>query len=153
MLRMTLNRDTGASRGALLIILILGMTVTLVELYLLEHTETMVQIIPILCLVAGLVAALGAAATRTRGTVRILQAVMVSFVVAGALGIFFHYRGNTEFELEMYPSLGGYELFRESMMGATPALAPGTMAWLGLLGLAYTFRHPRLARSNKGNDT
>jgi hypothetical protein len=44
-----------------------------------------------------------------------------------------------EFELEMYPGLSGLELFREAMKGATPALAPGTMTILGLLGLAYTY--------------
>ena len=28
--------------------------------------------------------------------------------------------------------------------GATPTLAPGAMVELGLLGLAYTYRHPAL---------
>jgi hypothetical protein len=35
-------------------------------------------------------------------------------------------------------------LFREALSGATPALAPGTMVQFGLLGLLYTYRHPRL---------
>jgi hypothetical protein len=49
-----------------------------------------------------------------------------------------------EFELEMYPSMAGFELVRESMSGATPALAPGTMLVLALIGLTYSYRHPRL---------
>jgi hypothetical protein len=51
-----------------------------------------------------------------------------------------------EFELETYPSISGLALFKEAMMGATPALAPGTMIELGLIGLAYTYRHPLLVR-------
>ena len=31
------------------------------------------------------------------------------------------------------------ELFRESMKGATPALAPGTMMLLGALGFGYVY--------------
>jgi len=46
----------------------------------------------------------------------------------------------------------GFELFKESMMGATPALAPGMMAHLGLLGLALTYRHPLLARRERDHD-
>jgi hypothetical protein len=42
----------------------------------------------------------------------------------------------------MYPDLAGWKLFKDSMMGATPALAPGAMLQIGLVGLAWTFRHP-----------
>ena len=71
---------------------------------------------------------------------------MAAFVIAGVAGVILHYRGNAEFELEMHPAVRGFDLFRDAMMGATPALAPGTMAQLGLLGLASTYRHPRLRR-------
>jgi hypothetical protein len=69
---------------------------------------------------------------------------MLVFVLAGMLGVYLHYSGNREFELEMYPTMSGMELFRKTMTGATPALAPGTMIQLAFVGLAYTFRHPRL---------
>jgi hypothetical protein len=49
----------------------------------------------------------------------------------------------------MYPSRSGFELFREAMMGATPALAPGSMIQIALIGLAYSYRHPRLSRGNE----
>ncbi len=48
------------------------------------------------------------------------------------------------FELEMSPEVLGWALFREAIFGATPALAPGVMVQLGLLGLAFTIRHPSL---------
>jgi hypothetical protein len=78
-------------------------------------------------------------------TVRFFQAVMLLCVVAGVVGIVLHYRGNVEFELEHEP-LHGWKLFWESIRGATPALAPGAMAQLGLLGLVYCYRHPALRR-------
>ena len=63
---------------------------------------------------------------------------MLLFIGTGILGVWQHYSGNVEFEKEIYPSLGGIDLFWESMTGATPVLAPGTMVGLGLLGLVCT---------------
>ena len=71
----------------------------------------------------------------------------ILFVISGFAGLFLHYQGNAQFELEMYPSLKGLELFRKAIKGTTPpTLAPGTMIVLGLLGLAYTYRHPALLK-------
>jgi hypothetical protein len=70
---------------------------------------------------------------------------MALCVVAGAVGVWLHYRGNVEWELERDASLGGVRLFWEAIRGATPALAPGALSQLGLLGLAYAHRHPALA--------
>jgi hypothetical protein len=67
---------------------------------------------------------------------------MVLSLASGFVGLLLHYRGNVEFELEMYPDLAGWKLFKDSMMGATPSLAPGAMMQIGLIGLAWTFRHP-----------
>ena len=86
------------------------------------------------------------AAMGSPATVRFMQGMMGLCIVAGVVGVWFHYSGNTEFELEMYPTMAGWELFKESMMGATPALAPGAMVQLGLIGLAWSFRHPALER-------
>jgi len=72
---------------------------------------------------------------------------MLLFVLSGAFGVLLHYQGNVEFELEMYPTTAGFQLFRKAMTGATPALAPGAMAMLGLVGLAYTIGHPSVSRT------
>ena len=74
--------------------------------------------------------------------VRALRLLMLLFVFAGLLGVYHHYGGNVEFELEIYPDMSGFELFLASLQGATPALAPASLSWLGLIGLAYGFRHP-----------
>jgi hypothetical protein len=78
---------------------------------------------------------------------RVFQGTMLLLVFGGLVGCILHYQGNVEFELEMHPSLEGRELFWESITGATPSLAPGMMITLGLVGLAYGYRHPRLGRS------
>jgi hypothetical protein len=39
----------------------------------------------------------------------------------------------------------GFELVRNTLTGATPVLAPGSMSLLGLVGLAQVYRHPSLA--------
>lgn len=117
-----------------------------VELILLEHTEDAFQWIPIVLIGVGLVACGVVAARPGPRVLRAFRVLMVAFVLAGALGLYQHYDGNAEFELEMRPDLEGLELFKEAVTGATPALAPGMMAHLGLLGLAFTFRHPLLAR-------
>jgi hypothetical protein len=133
-------------RGLLLAVLLFGMVGIAIELLLLEHTEEFWQWVPIVLLALGIVAAVSVAVRASRATVRAFQGVMLLFVLAGAVGLFLHYSGNAEFELEMRPSLGGFELFRRSLMGATPALSPGTMTLLGLIGLVYSYGHPGVKR-------
>jgi len=124
-------------RGALLAILLLGVIGTGVELLLLGHTEDLWQWEPLVSFAAGVAALLWHAASRTAWSRRVCVTVMALAVVSGMVGVFLHYRGNVEFELEMVPALGGMVLFQEAMTGATPVLAPGTMVVLGLLGLLY----------------
>jgi hypothetical protein len=61
------------------------------------------------------------------------------FVASGVVGIALHYRGNVEFEREMYPSLAGMELVEKTLTGATPVFAPGAMALLGAIGLLASY--------------
>ena len=131
-------------RQILLATLAIGMAGTATELWLIDHTEGWDQLIPMVLLGAGLIVCASHALRPTAGSVRLLQAVMLLFVVSGGVGVLLHYRGNVEFEREMYPSMEGFELFRNTMTGATPVLAPGTMLLLGLVGLAHSYRHPRL---------
>jgi len=122
------------------------------ELLLLEHFEEWRQWLPLALLAAAALVWLLHVWRRAASTVIAMRVVMALHVAVGAVGVWFHYQGNTEFELEMYPAMAGWELFKESMMGATPALAPGALVQLGLLGLAWSFRHPALLARGK-NDT
>ena len=143
------NSAIGTVRGILAAALGLGLAGTGAELLLLEHFEDWRQIVPIALIAGALVVLIWHAVDRRALPVRVLQGLMLVFALSGVMGLVFHYRGNVEFEREMYPSRAGLELFREAMMGATPALAPGTMIQLALIGLAYTYRHPRLSATSQ----
>lgn len=145
--RTTLPPIAGILRTFLLALFLLGVTGVFAELLLIGHTEDRLQLVPLALFAVSLLVIAWYATTRSGHSIRVFQALMVVFVAAGVVGIILHYRGNMEFELEMYPGLAGVELFRESITGAFPALAPGTMVQLGLIGLAWTFRHPAVHRS------
>jgi hypothetical protein len=129
----------------LLAILLLGVFGIAAELLLLAHTEDVNQWIPLLLAAATVVLSAVVAIRPTAGSLRVFQGVMVLMILSGGLGMYLHLRANIEFQLEMDATLTGFALFRKSIVAkAPPALAPGAMAQLGLIGLAYTFRHPAL---------
>lgn len=133
-------------RWLLMIILVTALVGTGAELLLMEHTGGFWQLVP-LVLIAGVLLVLCWAALKPGSVaMRVFQGAMLLLVLSGGVGCTLHYWENAQFELEMYPSRKGLELFRESIMGATPSLAPGMMITLGFVGLAYTYRHPRLDR-------
>jgi hypothetical protein len=136
------DRTLTTIRHVLLAALLAGMAGTAGELLLIGHFEDSWQLVPILLLSLGTLVGLAHAFRPGVLTGRLLQLVMVLFIISGGIGAVLHYRGNAEFELEMQPSLGGVELVKETMTGAFPVLAPGTMVLLGLIGLAQTYRHP-----------
>ncbi len=139
------HRTVRTLRALILSVLLAGMLGTLAELYLLEHTEDWWQLVPLYLLGMGPFVVVWSMLQPSPASLRSLQALMALYVLAGLLGTYQHYTGNAEFELAMYPSRAGFELFWESLKGATPALAPGTMTMFGLLGLVAIFRHPGLA--------
>lgn len=136
-----------AVRFFLAVILLTGLAGTAVELLLMEHTDGFWQLVPLSLIVLVLVVLCWAGLKPGPLIMRVFQGTMLLVVLSGLVGCILHYQGNVEFELEMHPSQKGLELFRESFMGATPSLAPGIMITLGLVGLSYSYRHPRLGRS------
>jgi hypothetical protein len=133
-----------ALRVALRGILLLGLIGTASDLLLIGHDEDTLQLIPLAILAVSAVLTLWLIATRPASVdvaTRLFQIAMVLQILAAAIGSVLHYQANMEFKLEMDPSMRGFELFSSVMRAkAPPALAPGTMALLGLLGLASTFR-------------
>lgn len=129
----------------MLALLAFGVAATNVDLLLLAHYEDVAQWTP-LVLSSGAMVVIGwHAAAGSVVSVRALQLMMVGFVAAGLVGVVLHYRGNMEFQLEINPEQSAWELFSRVMTAkAPPALAPGAMAQLGLLGLLSTYRHPAL---------
>jgi hypothetical protein len=141
---------TEAARRILLAILLVGLAGITVELLLLGHDEDLNQLIPLVLAAAAVLASIVVSARPRAVTVRIFQIVMVLLVISGALGMYLHFRATSEFQLEMDPTLAGFALFKKAVLAkAPPALAPGAMTQLGLIGLAYTFRHPALSPGRK----
>ena len=133
-----------AIRRLLIATLLAGIVGTGAELLLLGHFESWIQIVPLVLLGVGLAVVVWQLAVPRAASVRALQAISVLFLAAGVFGVGLHYDGNSASELEMHPSTSGLDLARKALTGATPVLAPGSMVLLGLVGLAYTYRHPEL---------
>jgi len=139
-------------RRLLLALVAIGAAGLLTELLLLEHYESIWQWAPLVLL--GLVPALALAVWRRPSPRSIMsfRLLMAVCVVAGLAGFALHFKGNMEFELERDPALSGIVLAWKVLRGATPALAPGALAQLGLLGLVFTYRHPALRRGSPHMD-
>lgn len=134
-------------RRFLVFVFLLGVAGLAAELAFLEHYDDAWQWTPFALYILSLVVLLWYGIAKDRTALRAFQAVMVLFLIAGPLGIYLHLTGNVEFEREMDPDIGGWALWWEAIRGATPALAPGAMVQLGLIGLAYTYGHPGLRRA------
>jgi len=139
--------DVELWRRLALYLLLFGIAGMSTELLLLEHMEDRLQWTPLALLGLGFLIGGSVALRPTRALVTGLRVIMAIYLPVSALGLFLHLKSNVEFELEMRSSMAGLELVMESLKGAMPALAPGTMALLGLLGLLVCFRHPALSAS------
>ena len=110
----------------------------LAELLLLEHFEGFWQILPLVLIAISFLAMIWHFLSKNSLSRKITQGTMLLMILAGSWGLWMHYSGNTEFELELHPSVKGFELFWNSIKGATPVLAPGAIVGLGLTGWVYT---------------
>lgn len=138
------------SRRLLLGLLAFGLTGTTSELWLMGHHEDWKQLIPLVVIGASALALVWFAFSRSGWATRSFRLCMLLLMVAGAAGAILHYRANMEFQLEMDPTLGGMALLLKVLHAkAPPALAPGNMALLGLLGLISTLGITRTSRTNQ----
>lgn len=120
----------------LLAIWVLGLLGVAAELVLLGHYEDFKQLIPFAVIAVGLVIGGWFVARPGRAATRAFASAVVLFGISGLIGLVLHYRGNAEFERERDPEIGGMTLVWESLTGATPALAPGTMILFAFIGYA-----------------
>jgi hypothetical protein len=119
----------------LLFIFLSGLLGIAAELIVSGHTESAWQWAPLVLLglaVPALAAQIFSSAPRP------LQLLMGLFVVSGFIGTVLHNQAKMEFQKEGDRSLAGWALFMKSFDSKNPpALAPGAMVQLGLIGLAY----------------
>ena len=138
MLRVAHNDVLVPVRRLLSILLWLGVAGTMVELLLLAHYEDVTQWIPLVLMAITLLVLAWHAARPGRVAAAALRATMTLFVIAGIAGIWLHYHGAREFQVEVDPSLAGAPLVWKVMRAkAPPVLAPGVLVGLGLVGFAY----------------
>jgi hypothetical protein len=135
-------------RGWILGILLLGLLGTVTELVLLEHYEQPLQLVPLVLIVAAVAATGWEFRRHDTASRRAMQIVMALFVLAGFAGFVAHFHGSAEYQLELNPDMGNWELLDKILRAkAPPLLAPGMMLQLGLLGFAYVFSDLRFGRS------
>ena len=134
------------ARVLMLCIFLFSIAGTGVELVLLEHMEDGWMWTPLVLMGLSLLVLTLYGFIKTPWVLQVFRGLMALFVISGIVGTWLHFQGNVEFELEMYPAMEGFELFGEAMKGATPALAPGAMIQLGLIGLVFTYKHPLLKK-------
>jgi hypothetical protein len=130
-------------RRLILALLAFGLTAVTGELFALGHYEEVQQLVPIFALSVSLAVVAWHAISGSAVSVSALRVLMAVLVLVGLIGVFLHVRGSLEFQLEANPDLSGWPLVHKILHAkAPPALAPGVMVQLGLLGLIYAYRHP-----------
>lgn len=122
----------------LLAIFFAGILGSIAELVFLEHYEDTWQRVPFAVALIGLVVGGWYAPTRDARSLRWFRGVLALFVLSGLIGLGLHFRGNLEFAQEQDASIRGLPLLWEVLTGATPALAPGMMIFLAVIGHAAT---------------
>jgi hypothetical protein len=133
-------------RQWLLGVLVFELMGTLVELLLLKHFEEVLQWVPLVLITLTLMLIAWLAARPQRINLRAFRATMAALVLAGVVGVGLHLRGAAEFQMETDPSQPRWNVFKKALqVQAPPALAPGVMLQMGLLGLIYAYRHPGAA--------
>jgi len=123
----------------------LGVLGSGIELFLLGHYEKAWQMVPVGLLAAALIISFLPVAAEGSTVRTVFTIVCIAMLISGPIGLLLHYLDNVEFEREMQPSISGVALFWKAIRGALPALAPGTMIYLGGLGLL----HLRISQSSQ----
>ena len=137
---MTEDAPLSTIRIVVLVVLLFGMAGLLAELALIGHYEDPAQWFPISLLSAGLIVIVLDLALGRGWTQLLIQVTMVLVVAAGLLGVYFHFQGSREFQLEMDPQMRGTDLVWHVLRAKSPpTLAPGSMVQLGILGLGYAY--------------
>ena len=110
---------------------------TLIELYLINHYEDILQLIPILIIIIALINLFFLFFRVSKTSKKLFKFILVLVSFVGLFGFILHLKANYEFEQEMRPSSNWTDLFVESLSGALPVIAPLSMIILSLIGYSY----------------
>jgi hypothetical protein len=134
------DRRLSTIGNVIFFVLMLGMGGLLAELALIAHYEDVAQWIPLALLAMGILMLAADRVLARSWTQLVFQLTMVLLVAAGVLGVYFHFQGSREFQIEMDPQMRGTRLVWHVLRAKSPpTLAPGSMMQLGILGLGYAY--------------
>ena len=128
-------------RRFLLLLSIMLFGGALIELWLVAHTEEVIQLAAFVLAGAGVLAALLALLRPGRSSVKILRACMILVVLGSIFGVYEHVAGNIAFEQEIHPDAGNAQLLSRGLRGGNPLLAPGVLAIAAVIAWSATYRH------------
>jgi hypothetical protein len=132
-------------RRMLLATLLLAAAGLSADLLLLDHVESWTQLIPLGVMALALASLLASLLVSAAAVVHGIRLIMVMAIASGLVGGVLHFRGNAAFQRELAPDIRTSDLFWKSIRAkAPPALAPFAMLQFGLIGLAWSYRHPAL---------
>jgi hypothetical protein len=127
---------------ALSVVLLAG---AVAELWLVEHTQDPVQLLPFALCGLGAAAAAVALLRPNRAVLWALRVVMLLVAAGSLLGVYLHVESNFGLERELNPGMATGRVLLGALGGANPLLAPGVLAVAAVLALAATYQHPALA--------
>ena len=114
---------------------------TLVELWLVNHTEDFIQWVAFILVGLGLFSLILVLVLRRRKTILVLRTCMLLVVLGSLFGVYEHVVNNIEFQREIQPNSTSGELAWKGLSGANPLLAPGTLAIAAIMALAGAYRY------------
>ena len=142
---------TIALRRFALVLAGLGVVGTVPELLLLHHYNGKDQLIPFFTLGLSGIALIVVVIRQTASTIRALQVVMILTILSSGIGVLEHLKANARnagtlqngerFPTSINAIISGFDGFAQ-------LLAPGVLVQVGLLGLAFTYRHPKIMNTS-----
>ena len=115
--------------------------ITVVELFLQEHTGGGVQNLPFIACGLGLLATgILSFGPQTDAARRSAWTLLGLVVAASSFGVWEHVEHNYAFTREIKPTLTVGQAFLDSLFGASPLLAPGILALAAFLAWASSVR-------------
>lgn len=141
-----MNADTILSRLRIWLFLLAGglFVGTLLELLLISHTKSAVQLIPFVLCGIGLLSLALALLRPRRAVLLTLRGCMVLIVAGGLFGVYEHVSNNITFLLEIQPNATTAEVLNKALGGANPLLAPAMLTLAAVMALTATYYHPAL---------
>lgn len=146
---MSPDRILSRLRRFLLALSVLLCVGTVIELWLTEHMETVVQLIPFGLCGLGLAAASVALLKPRRIVILILRVSMALVAAGGLYGVYEHIENNIGFQREINPSAPTGEIVLASFHGPNPLLAPGIFVVAAMVAIAATYHHPALSKRSE----